>query len=150
MILNEIFDNPSPIMSGYDSPDMFAVEKQLYRVFYERAGRDAINVHFAEVVSGPDGRTSDDWGISKSSNPIKVFSSVVASIRQRIQRQNITRIKFTADMRDGDGSRSRLYDRMARSLLPDWNVDAVIEDGEKYYTITSPKHSKFSAPTDYF
>jgi hypothetical protein len=89
-------------------------------------------VEFKNATRGAEqGRTSK-FGLTGTGNSAEVMSTIADIMREFLSRYSgsITELTFTAD----EPSRRALYARMAKRLLPDWEV---IQSG-KNFTLSAP------------
>jgi 8-oxo-dGTP pyrophosphatase MutT (NUDIX family) len=91
------------------------------------------DVEFKNATRGAEqGRTSK-FGLTGTGNAAEVMSTVADIMREFLQRYQgkITQLTFTAE----EPSRQALYARMAKRLLPSWNV---VQD-DKNFAIVKPQ-----------
>lgn len=76
---------------------------------------------------------SSKFGLTGTGNSAQVMSTVADIMREFLQRYrgSISQLTFTAD----EPSRQALYARMARRLLPDWEI---VQSG-KHFTLAAPE-----------
>lgn len=92
----------------------------------------AWEIEFKNATRGSQGRTSK-FGLTGTGNSAEVMSTIVDIMREFLQRYqgSITELTFTAD----ESSRQALYARMAKRLLPTWEI---VQSG-KNFTLVAPE-----------
>lgn len=92
----------------------------------------AWEIEFKNATRGSQGRTSK-FGLTGTGNSAEVMSTIVDIMREFLQRYqgSVTELTFTAD----ESSRQALYARMAKRLLPTWEI---VQSG-KNFTLAAPE-----------
>lgn len=112
--------------------DVGGIPYQFHAYTYANENPTVWEVEFKNATRGSQGRTSK-FGLTGTGNSAEVMSTIADIMREFLQRYSgsISELTFTAD----EPSRQALYARMARRLLPDWEI---VQSG-KNFTLAAPE-----------
>ena len=141
MILNEIFDRPQKFFLSNPYAPHFRINDREYVVQFqlEEKLKGAVMVSFGLVDDEEPPETPDTiplkFGMTSTGDEVKVMSTVLAIIRNFMQRNpDIKIMRFTATHKEP--SRMRLYDRMVKNLSQGWIYGVMdTEAGNRVYTL---------------
>ena len=132
-----------------DSKVQYDVIKDNASIFKTRAKIGDRFIEFSATELGADGNGGVEWDVAfyetkdrnsrltfartGSGDELKVFSMVIASFKEFMDRYHPTAISFSADKDGESDTRAKLYARMASKYLKGWKADK-IEQGSSNTT----------------
>lgn len=141
MLIRELFEPNKPWQWSFTGSeeavavfDVGGIPYQFYAYTYSE-DPTRWEVEFKNATRGAEqGRTSK-FGLTGTGNSAEVMSTIADIMREFLQRYSgsISELTFTAD----EPSRRALYARMAKRLLPSWEI---IQSG-KNFTLSAPVDS---------
>jgi hypothetical protein len=146
MILNELFDTAARYQLTDDGTGYFNINGKAFVVDFAVEPDKSVEVSFmlrdGEYKGGTPKYTHTATG---TGDELVVFSTVIAIIREYLKRTPTHKIVFTS--KTSEPSRVKLYDRMARTLVPGWQLSTRFISGEKMYELVDPAfHTRNTPP----
>lgn len=139
-IITELFNRSSTVPWKCTSSNAIEYEAEFkvgelpYQFSAFTGGRGNWVVEFSIESSYSDSNNISQYGINNTGSAATVMSTVVDIMRDFIKQHSddIVRLEFTSD----EHSRSDLYVRMVRRLLPDWELSR--SDDGRIFSLTKP------------
>lgn len=139
MTLLELFDRVANFQLTADNEGYFNISGKTYVVDFYPVGDtvDTIEVSFGLRKGVTQGVPDYAWGVEGSGDEIMVFSTVIAIIRKFMNKNpSLKNLVFSAKL--SEPSRVKLYNRMARTVMPGWEVTLQQVKDDMFYTVTNP------------
>ncbi len=140
--VTELFDNITPFTSShktFESIYAFVINGNSYFARFEEGMEGSKNYEIAFGLKiGPHGHTNFSIANLGTDTSIKVFSTVMAIMRDFIKEKQPLRVWFTAQKGENGDSRTKLYTSLIKKYCPngyEWNKEQMGSSKDEF-TIT--------------
>lgn len=135
MKLNELMDSKVPYDVIKDNATKFqTVAKIGDRFITFTAFNDGDQGWDVAFYESKDHHSPQTYAKTGSGDELKVFSMVMASFKEFMDRYHPTMITFSADKDDGSDTRAKLYRRMVDRYLKGWKREEIEHGKTTHFT----------------